>query len=134
MCKIYGTLEGEKFTLTNFPIHAELYNYGVVLSRRSVIGGHALEEDIETLTVIYEARANFRIVTSKLMVALHLPVLTDPEYESIEGHIPTSDDSLSIRETLKLIYDLNRCVSFEPALVPVIQGQLHDSCRDTPLN
>ncbi len=57
--------------------------------------------------MVYEARAKFRIVTSKLIVALHLPVLTDPEYESIVGPIPTSDDSLSIGETLKLIHDFN---------------------------
>jgi hypothetical protein len=71
--------------------------------------------------VVYEACAELRIVTSKLIVALHLPVLTDPENVSIVGPIPASDDSLSIGETLKLIYDFDRCVPLEPALAPIIQ-------------
>ena len=71
--------------------------------------------------MVYKASAELRIVTSKLIIALHLPVLTDPENESIVDPIPTSDDSLSIGETLKLIYDFDRCVPLEPALTPIIQ-------------
>jgi hypothetical protein len=70
--------------------------------------------------MVHEASAEFRIVTSKLIVALHLPILTDPEYESIEDPIPASDDPLSIGEALKLIYCFNRCVPLEPALAPII--------------
>jgi hypothetical protein len=83
--------------------------------------------------VVYEASAQFRIVTSKLIIALHLAVLTDPEYESIGSPIPASDDSLSIGETLKLVYGFHRCVTFEPALCPIIKGQLHESCGYTSL-
>jgi hypothetical protein len=93
-------LETEKFSLTNFPVHAELNDDGVVLPGRSVIGGHALKKHIEALTVVCEASAELRVVASKLIVALHLPVLTHPENESIVGPIPASDDSLSIGETL----------------------------------
>ena len=70
--------------------------------------------------MVHEASAEFRIVTSKLIIALHLPVFTDPENESIVHPIPTSDDSLSIGETLELIYGFNRCVPLEPALAPII--------------
>ena len=134
MCKIYDTLETEIFTLMNFPVHAKLYDDGVVLPRGSFIWGHVLKQHIEALNFVCEASAEFRIVTSELIVALHLPILTDPEYERVVDPILTSDESLSMGETLKLIYGFDRCVPLKPALVPVIQVQLDETCCNTSLN